>query len=907
MIELIVTSSMLILIIIGLRFLLRGRISSRLQYALWLLVAIRRLLPFSLFESPASVMNLLSNIPKTVSTTVPFAEDVKDGSTGGTEDAGSTGKAGVAGNTETVGNTGTAENVGAAGSTSVAGSIKAAGNTEAAEKAGAVGNKGAAGSIEAAEKAGIAGDTGVVGNSVAAGSTESIDPQVINSAPSQSSEDFFGSSANTVDGIHWEAVMRFIWFFGFVLSGAFFAASNLRLRRKLWQSRKRIEIPGYPLPVYVTEKLPSPCLYGIIRPAVYVTPGSLCDEKRTAYVTAHELTHYSQMDHIWSFVRVLCLCMYWFNPLVWMAVALSRRDSELACDERTLRRIGTGNRVEYARTLIEMMTEPSKPLDIFCCATTMTNGKGEMKERIKRIAKTPKTLGTALAVTLIVAVAAVAITFGGAAAKISMVLPQSEDVTSIMLEQINEGESLGQVRISKRVDMDAVLRALSDTSKTRRQSVNDAPYQDSYIQIDVEGSNARRFYLYSSYKKDYVEEPYAGIYRINHKMSAVITQLYDPDGQEIESTNGENESANGEIGSVNGEIGSVNGENGAANGENGSANAQKLWEARTPYVGDNSAIGALLGLLPLPQGLSHDHFALLTDGNERGIEWVVKGDETASYERSSFNLNAILLFALVGNLQDFYVTMIDLEQEEQTFHYDRTWAERMADFDVRDYAESPEKLQELLNLFGKEDYFAQYSVAKIEKNGEMADGYDINKKLVMEIVGSYKVKSANWDGVDISMLEESYLIRQFYPESLVTYDYYAYKQKNGTAVLQFGKDGQYSILSPELYAELVNSVKTSSADPWHDNEYTKGVPRPDFENMVWMAPDDENKYCVALYQEINREQIEQYLKKLAEDGWKTTRDLYDKPSLGGIYQKDNHMIRIQFSDDQDVVLYFSIK
>lgn len=807
MIEVIVTSSMLILIIMGLRYLLRGRISSQLQYALWLLVAIRLLVPFSLFESPVSVMNLLPEIPKVVSTTAPFAEDEKAGSTG------STGEAGVDGNTEAAGNIGTAENTGADKNTGVA------------------------------------------------------------------SEILSGNLASTVDTTNWEAVMRFIWFVGFVLSGAFFAASNLRLRRKLRQSRRRIEIPGYPLPVYVTEKLPSPCLYGIIRPAVYVTPESLCDEMRTAYVTAHELTHYSQKDHIWSFVRVLCLCIYWFHPLVWMAVVLSRRDSELACDERTLRRIGTGNRMEYARTLIEMMTEPSKPLDIFCCATTMTNGKGEMKERIKRIAKTPKTLGTALAVTLIVAVAAVAITFGGAAAKISMVLPQSEDVTSIMLEQINEGESLGQVRISKRVDMDAVLRALSDTSKTRRQSVNDAPYQDSYIQIDVEGTNTRRFYLYSSYKKDYVEEPYAGIYRINHKMSAVITQLYDTDEREI----------------------------GSANGENGSANAQKLWEARTPYVGDNSAVGALLGLLPLPQGLSHDRFALRTEGNERGIEWVVKGDETASYEGSSFDLNAILLFALVDNLQDFYVTMIDQEQEEWTFHYDRAWAEIIAGCDVRDYGESSEKLQELLNFFGKEDSFAQYNITKIGKNGEMADGYYQNQKLAMEIVGSYKVKSANWDGIDIGTLEECYQIRQFFPETLVTYDYYAYLQKNGTAVLQLGTDGQYSILSPELYAELVNFVKNSSADLWLENEYTKGVPRPDFDNMVWMAPDDKNEYCAALYQGVNRDQMEQYLKKLSEDGWKTTQDLYDKPNLGGVYQKDNHMIRIQFSDDQDVVLYLSIK
>ncbi|MBA9088599.1 hypothetical protein FHR92_005116 [Fontibacillus solani] len=36
----------------------------------------------------------------------------------------------------------------------------------------------------------------------------------------------------------------------------------------------------------------------------------------------------------------------------------------------------------------------------------------------------------------------------------------------------------------------------------------------------------------------------------------------------------------------------------------------------------------------------------------------------------------------------------------------------------------------------------------------------------------------------------------------------------------------------------------------------------DFDNMVWMATDDENGYCTAFYQDVSREQTEQYLKTL---------------------------------------------
>ncbi len=57
--ELLFTSTVLIIGIFCLRKLTLGRISMRLRYALWLLVAVRLLVPFSFGTSAFSVMNLL--------------------------------------------------------------------------------------------------------------------------------------------------------------------------------------------------------------------------------------------------------------------------------------------------------------------------------------------------------------------------------------------------------------------------------------------------------------------------------------------------------------------------------------------------------------------------------------------------------------------------------------------------------------------------------------------------------------------------------------------------------------------------------------------------------------------------------------------------------------------------------
>ena len=55
--EVLISSSVLILALALLRILLRGKISPRLQFGLWLLVAVRLLVPVSIGQSAASVMN----------------------------------------------------------------------------------------------------------------------------------------------------------------------------------------------------------------------------------------------------------------------------------------------------------------------------------------------------------------------------------------------------------------------------------------------------------------------------------------------------------------------------------------------------------------------------------------------------------------------------------------------------------------------------------------------------------------------------------------------------------------------------------------------------------------------------------------------------------------------------------
>lgn len=207
-------------------------------------------------------------------------------------------------------------------------------------------------------------------------------------------------------------LVKWLWGIGTVVMALILLAANLRFGVRLRRKRKPLEGTVSRLPVYVSDGLPSPCLFGLPFPSIYVTPEAAADEASLRHVLAHEETHYRHGDHIWSFLRCGALAVHWWNPLVWLAVVLSRRDGELACDEGALKRLGDAERAAYGETLLSLVTARPGPGDILTCATTMTGDKKSLKERVSRIACQPKSLVSAVVAVVLVTVLAVACAFG---------------------------------------------------------------------------------------------------------------------------------------------------------------------------------------------------------------------------------------------------------------------------------------------------------------------------------------------------------------------------------------------------------------------------------------------------------------------------------------------------------------
>lgn len=239
-------------------------------------------------------------------------------------------------------------------------------------------------------------------------------------------------------------LLRYLWYGGMALTGLWFLAGNLRFRWKLRRRRQPYPVEGCPVPVYLAEGwLASPCLVGLLRPAIYLTPAAAAAEERQRHVIAHELTHRRHLDPLWSLLRSVCLVVYWFDPLVWAAALASRTDGELACDEAVLAGLDQEERLAYGRSLLALVPVRRTGGDPFLTATTMAAGKRQMKDRIGRIAQARRTTALALTLALVLAAVTCAATFtapAGAEDDGSDAPLTGAELTFFALEWFNSGD-----------------------------------------------------------------------------------------------------------------------------------------------------------------------------------------------------------------------------------------------------------------------------------------------------------------------------------------------------------------------------------------------------------------------------------------------------------------------------------
>ena len=177
-------------------------------------------------------------------------------------------------------------------------------------------------------------------------------------------------------------ILTIVWVSGIAVVAGAFLVTNISFYIKIRRRRERIE-SDCPIAVYTVEGIESPFLLGR---SIYVDPETAKDANTMRHVTAHEMSHYRHGDSITTVLRCAAVALHWYNPLVWIAAILSRRDADLFADDGAIKTLGEGEREDYGKTLVDLTVAASRA-PILNGATMMAGGKRALFERIKRIAK----------------------------------------------------------------------------------------------------------------------------------------------------------------------------------------------------------------------------------------------------------------------------------------------------------------------------------------------------------------------------------------------------------------------------------------------------------------------------------------------------------------------------------------
>lgn len=173
------------------------------------------------------------------------------------------------------------------------------------------------------------------------------------------------------------SIASIVWIFGVGVMLTFNLLQLIRLRHQL-----TVAIPLHDN-IYLADYIPTPFVMGLIHPKIYLP--SAMSEAEHSYIIQHEKYHIRRCDHVIKLLAFAAVCVHWFNPLVWLAFALSSKDMEMSCDEAVMRQMDRDIRAEYSSSLLQFSTGKRA-----VAGTPLAFGEGDTKERIENIMKYKK-------------------------------------------------------------------------------------------------------------------------------------------------------------------------------------------------------------------------------------------------------------------------------------------------------------------------------------------------------------------------------------------------------------------------------------------------------------------------------------------------------------------------------------
>lgn len=137
------------------------------------------------------------------------------------------------------------------------------------------------------------------------------------------------------------------------------------------------------IPVYLSPTVLSPMLMGIYRPRIVLPHGEYGKEE-LAFILKHEYTHYRRKDLWVKLLLSFAKALHWFNlPVYWME-RQAVQDMELLCDSYVVRHFSREEKKQYGAALLSCASSKRSRMAVLCTSEFSRDAR-TLKERLTNL------------------------------------------------------------------------------------------------------------------------------------------------------------------------------------------------------------------------------------------------------------------------------------------------------------------------------------------------------------------------------------------------------------------------------------------------------------------------------------------------------------------------------------------
>ncbi|ACT02163.1 M56 family metallopeptidase [Paenibacillus sp. JDR-2] len=150
--------------------------------------------------------------------------------------------------------------------------------------------------------------------------------------------------------------------------------------------------------IFETDQIRTPFVFGFLKPRIYIPTG--LSKEELPYIVAHEQVHINRRDYLIKPAAYLLAIIHWFNPVLWISYRMMGKDMEMSCDERVMKRMGSGVKRSYATTLLSISMNSGK----WKMGGPLAFGESDVKARITNVLVYRKPSSWVIALSMLAAV-----------------------------------------------------------------------------------------------------------------------------------------------------------------------------------------------------------------------------------------------------------------------------------------------------------------------------------------------------------------------------------------------------------------------------------------------------------------------------------------------------------------------